>query len=389
VINQRGDRGPAAGAPKVFKRKLKSKRYVVTAAQNATPIHVAFFNTLRHYAIANDAELIVIPLRYKNPTSRWTESQQNAESWATETLPFLYNARKALNSNVVLLADIKTQPTASSPLTSYEAMSHGESAIIGHTKLQMKVIPTPQHKFPKILTTTGACTVANYTDSKAGKLGEFHHTLGAVIVEVKDSKIFHLRHINGNKDTGEFIDPDVERATFGKGGIVETLKPGTLVWHDLLDAYAVNPHHRGNPFTAIAKRTVGRDNVREEVRRAIKFVVDRTPKAVRSVVVASNHDEFLARWVRDTDWRFDPTNATFYLHTALVLAEQTGLTKHGTQTPSPFSYWLGIWGETNIRALLPSESFALGGVRSIGTLAMPNEVLGLLSGYSFTCGAPI
>ena len=46
--------------------------------------------------------------------------------------------------------------------------------------------------------TTGACTVKNYTDSKSGKKGEFHHTLGFVIVEIKDDETFFIRQVHGN-----------------------------------------------------------------------------------------------------------------------------------------------------------------------------------------------
>ena len=35
----------------------------------------------------------------------------------------------------------------------------------------------------KIMTTTGACTLANYTSSRAGAGGEFHHCYGVLIVE--------------------------------------------------------------------------------------------------------------------------------------------------------------------------------------------------------------
>jgi hypothetical protein len=390
VRDQRGNRHEGA-APKVFTRKLNSKTFVITAAQNATPVHAKFFTALKHYADVNDAELIVIPLRYKNPTSAWTASQENEESWSAETTPFLYNARKALNENVVLLADIKTQPTASSPLTGYEGLSHGESCVLGHTKLQMKVVPTPHHKFPKMMTTTGACTMPNYTDSKSGKLGEFHHTLGAVVVEVASPKTFHLRHLNGSKETGEFtdlgreygpgyskagrrplalimgdthvdfIDKQVEEATFGRGGIIEVMDPEVLVWHDLLDSYAVNPHHRGNPFISMAKRAHGRDNARDEVLRAIEFVNKHTSKTRQSVIVSSNHDDMLARWVRDTDWRNDPTNAEFYLRTALEMARRILLDNHGTSYPSPFGYWCGQWAKPGVK-YLAGQSFALAGI---------------------------
>jgi hypothetical protein len=30
----------------------------------------------------------------------------------------------------------------------------------------------------------------NYTDSKSGKVGDFHHTFGFVIVEIKDDNTF-------------------------------------------------------------------------------------------------------------------------------------------------------------------------------------------------------
>lgn len=384
------------GKTPVFARTIgrSTARFIVTAAQNATPVHGGFVKALEIACNALNAELLVIPLRYKNPTSRWTKSQANDEVWAPEVTPYLYNQRKALNKNIVVLGDIKTQPTASSPLTGFEAITHGESAILGHTKLQLRVIPTPQMRFPKILTTTGACTKPNYTDSRAGKLGEFHHTLGAALVETR-GKIFHLRQINADSTTGhftdlttiygpgggtvpalpasalamgdthaDFVDPAVDRATFGRGGIVETLRPRHLVFHDLLDGYSVNPHHRGNPFAALVKRHTGKDDAQAEVLRAVKFLTDRTYAGTEQIVVPSNHDDFLRRWIIDTDWRSDPTNAKFYLTTALAMVESAKLTPHGVQYADPFQYWVRRYARESceVRCLGADESFVLGDV---------------------------
>lgn len=379
----------------VFRRTLgKVERFVITSAQNGTPVHAGFVKALETYCEHNSAELLCIPLRYKNPTSRWTDSQANEEIWAPEVARYMWNQRKKLNANLVLLGDIKVQPTAVSPLTGFEGLTHGESAILGHTKLQLLTVPTPQSRMPKILTTTGACTVRNYTDSRAGKLGEFHHTLGAAVVEMQGKK-FHLRQINAAKDTGVFIDlgkwygidwmksgvdtappaegiafgdvhvdwtdPGVERATFGKGGILDVLKPKRIFWHDLLDGYAVNPHHLGNPFNAIAKRMTGKHLIHDEVLRAIDYVRTHTPAGVESVVVASNHDDFLRRWILSNDWRSDPANARFYLETAMAMFDGTKMGPGGAEYPSPFAYWL--------RKLLPearvlgaNESYALGDI---------------------------
>lgn len=395
ALPERDAKSNARGKAPRFTRPLgdvgERKRYLVTAAQNATPAHEGFLAALQVAAKHLDAELIVIPLRYKNPTSRWTASQQNAEAWAEEVQPYLYNQRKKLCPNLMLLGDVKTQPTASSPLTGFEGLTKGESAIIGHTKLQLEVVPVPAGKFPKIMTTTGAVTVPNYTDSKAGKLGEFHHRLGAVMVEV-EGKRFYLRQISADRsgtftdldkvysaegvsdappaiglvmgDTHvRFIDPKVKAATFGKGGIVDMLNPETLVWHDVLDGYSANPHHAGNPFIALAKQQSGLSNVRREVEETVKFL-DRHTQGRDSVVVSSNHDNFLARWVMSADWKHaGHENASFYLETAMAMASSVHMDARGAAYVDPFKHWVSRLSKNpHVRCLDTDESFALAGI---------------------------
>ena len=68
--------GKPEGPPPVFKRKLEPvKRYLVTAAQNATPLHDGFWKALQIATTHYEAELLVIPLRYRNPTSRLDDRQ--------------------------------------------------------------------------------------------------------------------------------------------------------------------------------------------------------------------------------------------------------------------------------------------------------------------------
>ena len=390
-------RGPAGPVVEpVFKRPLgKTRRLIITAAQNATPVDEKFFGSLLTYARVNKAELLVIPLRYRNPTSQFTPKDQKDDWWAPELEPYLWNQRKRVNENLQLMADIKIQAATSDPLTQFESISGPESGIFGHTKLQQRTIPVPKNKLPKILTTTGACTLPNYTDTKRGKIGEFHHATAAVIVEVS-GKSFHMRHVvatNGEfndlnthyspsgatkaprplavvlGDTHvDFVDPAVEKATFGKGGIVDTLDPQVLVFHDLIDNYAINPHHVGNPFNAVAKRRAGRDSVAAEVERAISYVARRASAARPAVVVSSNHDDFLRRWIVKADWKEDAENAETYLSIALEMVEQTRLGPSGTDTPSPFR--MLIRGTPHVRSLGLHESLVLGGVE----LGMHGEI---------------
>lgn len=370
-----------------FRRKLSgAKRLIITAAQNGTPIHDGFFASLKTYAAHNEAELVVIPIRYKNPTSRWTESQANTEIWDPAVVPHLYNQRKKLNDNLDLIADIKTVPTAVNPLSGFESITGGSSAILGHTKIQLSSIATPHNRYPKMLTTTGAVTMKNYSDSKAGKKGEFHHSYAALVVEIIGKKFF-MRHVNW--DGEGFIDLNqkyyptevqdaprplalvlgdthratmcktVEKVTFAPGGMVETLNPEHLIFHDLHDAASTNHHTKKDPFAQVSKRVNMLHLVKEEILQDVIWLA-RVCTGRKGVVVPSNHDDFLARWLREQDWRHDPDNSEFYLETALQLVREI---KAGNEVPHPFTYWVNkLKGNAPITCLERDDSFTLGGV---------------------------
>lgn len=395
-VPDRDKRSSAKGEGKRlrFNRKLTAQTFVITAAQNATPVHEGFFAALQLYCKLNNAELIVVPLRYKNPTSRWTASQENAEVWAAEVQPWLFNQRRKLNENLTLIGDVKIQPTATRPLTGLEGLTHGESSIFGHTKLEFKTVATPQNALPKLMTTTGAVTVPNYTDSKAGKKGEFHHILGAVIVEIESRKVFHMRHVQARGDGAfidlkhaydplkgcyptqtqaivfgdahyRFADPATVEGTFGPGGLVETLDPKALVFHDLLDAYAISPHHCTNPFIKLAKHRSGLNNAQVEVEETVKWLIEKCGDR-QGYVVPSNHDDMLSRWIMREDWREDQENADFYLETALHMVRSAKMGESGAEYLDPFAYWVArltaAAGVPNIWAMRRGESLVLGGI---------------------------
>jgi hypothetical protein len=372
-----------------FNPKIKSDKIVVTWAQNATPVHEGFFQALLTYCKANSAQLVVIPGRYRNPTSIWSGSQENAQWWAAEVQPYLMNQRCKLTEHLIVLGDIKIHPTAIRPLSGFESITHSESGILGHPKLQMECIPTPHQRMPKILASTGAVTVKNYTDSKAGKKGDFHHVFGAIVVE-RNGETFHMRHLNARADGAfcdldrayfadrvepsgpyaglvlgdahpDVADPVVVNATFGRGGLVERLQPAQLVFHDLFDAYAVNPHHVNNPFMAVHKRSQGLDVVRHEVQNTLLWLKSVT-KGRRAVIVPSNHDDMLTRWVKAVDWKLDPTNAHFYLQTALYMIEHTVQKPGRVEIPDPFHYWVGKAQLSNVHCIPLNTSYMIEGI---------------------------
>lgn len=353
--------------------------FVITWAQNATDVHVGFFAALQALVAKRDADLIVIKGTYRNPTMRNEEADDN---WWDDSLPEMWDKRGDIGPQLTILGDVRVQPTAVNPLTGLDSMTGGRSGILGHPKLEMRVIPTPQNKRPKQMLTTGACTVQNYSDSKAGKKGEFHHTIGALIVEMRGDYFF-ARQINALRD-GSFIDMDTEylptgktkpagralalsmgdwhsgftsddviEATFGidsdEGTIVSVLKPKVLLWDDLLDQYGRNHHHIKQPFINLAKQKdkyYNRGDLADEVAAACFEVNFYTEKAriaaggkVLSVIKASNHDDALTKYINEADWKVDPLNMEFYLETALKMAQETHMTRVGAAFPSALHVW--------------------------------------------------
>lgn len=371
-----------------FFQEIERETLVITWAQNATPIHEGFLRALEGYCKRNKAQLLVMPGRYRNPTSIWSNKSESEQWWDERVEPYLLNQRTKLNENLMLIADVNVRPTAIEPLSGFESLTHGESGILPHPKLQMECIATPSHRYPKIMTTTGAITTRNYTDSKEGKKGDFHHVFGALVVE-RDRDIFHLRHINARADGAfceldrayypdgssrncgpyqalvfgdahpDFADPRVVSATFGRGGLVDRLNPTTLVYHDLMDSYAVNPHHAGNPFIKAAKQDSGKNDVAAETARTIRWAIDMTGKR-HGVVVPSNHDNMLARWILNEDWKEqDSVNMDFYLETALFMKRGTQMTATGTYTPDPFIYHVRKRNADNLTCLEPGAPFSI------------------------------
>lgn len=373
-----------------------TKRFIFTAAQNATPLVPEWFAILQAMSAAPDTVLRIAPLRYKNPTSSFAASRRNADWWAPDAQPFLYNKRYVVNKNLVFLGDIFPQSTTSDPVAGVEVISRESSGIVPATKLQLKSVAAPAGRMAKIVTSTGACTEANYTRTPTGKKAEFHHSLSAILVELEGPR-FHMRPLHYdaktkscidldkqwryNKDGRvevtraprplalamgdthvDFVDPKVVLATFGPGGIVPTLKPRHLIWADLLDGYSCNPHHDGDPMIAYAKRLSGKDIIRDEVGRAIKFVRKYTPADTLSIIQASNHNDFLRRYVLKTPWQKDPTNALFLSETATEMLRTCKMGKGGTEYVDPFALHFRAAGVPCSRVLDLDEQFVLGGV---------------------------
>lgn len=317
-------------------KKLESSKYVITSAQSDTKVNTVFLNSLKTYCEYNNAELLIIPVKYRNPTM---PNEIEYDIYDESIQEYLFENNIRLHPKLKVLGALKIAATAEYPLSSLGPLSKGDSVIIGHNQLQLTTLPVSQDDYPVIMTTTGSVTDSNFSLSKAGMKAEFNHSLSAAVIELDDD-IFHLRHLNfdgtGFYDldtyyssegyfsntqidlivTGDehaiHMDPNVKEATYGNNGIVDSLKPKMIVRHDVCDFESGSHHDNRNILKKFKKHIKGTDLVHEELIATAMHILDTSPPDTQNIIVASNHNEHLIRWLNETKIEHCPQNALIY-----------------------------------------------------------------------------
>lgn len=311
------------------------KRCIVTWAQSDTPVHLGFWNAMKRLPAQ---ERYVVRGYYRNPTSLYEKYKEEETSWDPVVAPFLVDSQiELVKGRLTLHANIRTQPTAGNPLSGMEVYAGRASAIIGHPKRQVTTVCTAT-RMPRLLMSTGACTVPNYSKSTAGAKGTAHHVLGALVVEVDDEGRFFSFQITWDDKTQSFTHLDTRYFADRKGTappalaivvgdyhagredpeavaatheMFELMEPENIIWHDFFDNSARNHHESKSRRHRYAKRF---RTVKEEVRYSATQIVENVRKApyARHRFVRSNHDEALDRWMEEHDDNRDPVNTPYW-----------------------------------------------------------------------------
>lgn len=324
-------------------------RYIVTSAQNDTAVNRTFLDRLIALSEFYDAQLMV---------ATWTYSPQKGRSepdsrpqWAAALQEYLVTDRVELAPGLVLCGEInRILPTAARPLSGFETYTGRASTIIPHAKIAMESVPSMRSEAAKFLYTTGTCTKHNYSRTKAGFKGEFHHAYGALVVEVTkdgwwarqinadsqnrihdldicvdDDGVTHSNEaaalIIGDVHVAE-ADPEIVQATWGKDELVDFLRPNEQILHDVFDMRSRPWQDEQNFHRQYEKHVAQQESVAEEVEEARHFLHDLVVRDwAKTIIVRSNHDLKLEKWLNYADYKKDLVNASFFLHAQLAKVE--------------------------------------------------------------------
>lgn len=348
--------------PYELPKKGQVKRYLFSSAQNNTHIHKPFWENLLVLSDFYEAEIHIGRFAYiksglgaKGDKAGWTkkprETLYGADSliWDDAIKPYIHDERWEVAPGLVWCGEWQKLPTAVNPLTGFSAYTGRKSGIFPHNKLVMESVPSGKFEATKFNYTTGTVTHRNYIQKGAGLKAEFHHCYGALLVEVDSDGDWFTRQINADSE-GTIYDLEVRvhkgEITFGNrveainwgdlhsirtdpmvrrlmDDMLQTLNPKYQLIHDLLDFRARNHHEIKDPFKMYQRYVECEDNVEAEVEstfRHINMLCQFNPDT-QTLVVSSNHNDALHRWLKEADWKKDPVNMGFFLKCSMIVTE--------------------------------------------------------------------
>jgi hypothetical protein len=387
---------------KAMKRKKDDHHtFLLTCAQNNTDVHLPTWQNLLAIAKHRGAKIMVSEFLYakrglgaRNDKAKLTSRGQQAVDdtiwYDKRVVPFISNDRVEIAKGLVWCGELNILPTAARPLSGLEVYTGRDSMVVPHVRIAMESVATVGGDGAKLNYTTGTVTQRNYIQRKEGFKAEFHHCYGALLVEVDADGHWWARQLNADSDgtiydldmcakdgevtTGHRIealnpgdthedekDMEVHAATFSPDGLLDTLAPKYLFINDLLNMGRRNHHKIKDPYAMLVQHAQGKECVENEVHGSMGFLVGARRDWMKTVVVDSNHDRALDRWVRDTDGRYDPINAAFW---ARLNSLKTNYIMEHRREPALFPLIVSdinpkFWKQNNVTFLAGDESFII------------------------------
>lgn len=366
-------------------------RFFVTSAVTGCDVHKDGLAAIQNFCKRNKAALLILPCsdpaRQKDHKNKWTLSADLPK----KSVVF---KEIALNNNLVL-STIKMSAKQLQPLTGIKRLSQKKgSTIVASPKQFLEFVANSNNnqEIPRALMSTGAITKANYQtemymSERTAELAELDHTLGGIIVEIKNGNIFFFRHVEINKKTGSFTDIDrkynadgtvekVEADLVQTGDwhvlstdaatrkiakeIVETVKPQYLTFEDFFDGITINPHERHNLISLSKKARKGLlalDHELEACRKEIDEVCKWPAKQI--IMKYGNHEDFLKRYLADGAFMDEPMNKIIGMKLTIALEEQEIM---------PFEYAMrelyGLSQPDKVKFLTVNDSFKVNGIEN-------------------------
>lgn len=377
-------------------KQLRSKindnnRFFITSAVTGCAVHEDGLKAVQTYCKKVKAQLLILPCsdpaRQKDHKNKWTLSHQLPK----DSIVF---KDVSLNDNIVL-STIKMSAKQLQPLAGIKRLSQKKgSTIVASPKQFLEYVANSNNNtdMPRALMSCGAITKADYRtemymSERTASLAEIDHTLGGIIVEIKNGKVFFARFVQINPKTGSFSDLDkkynadgtVEKITADliqtgdwhvlstdaatkkmAKELVELLKPKFLTFEDFFDGITINPHELHDSVARSKKAKKGMLSLAYELDACRKELDDLCKWPAEQIIMKyGNHEDFLKRYLKSAEFIKEPENKILGMKLTIALEELE---------INPFEYAMRalfpIENQDKVRFLTINDSFKVKGIEN-------------------------
>lgn len=316
----------------------KHSRLVITTAVTGCDPHEDGLAAIQGYCKRNKAKLLILPCSDPAKSKDRKYNFSLSHKLPADAVVF---RDLSLNSNL-FLSTIKLTAKQINPLTGLKRLSNRGSCILASPKQMLEHVASSNKKdIPRAIMTTGAITKPDYRtemymSERTAYLADDDHKLGAIIVEIKDSRIFFSRRIELDPKTGAFTDLNkkyfadgrVETITaelvqqpdwhvlstdpkFRKAAheVVSLVKPKFMTLEDFFDGVSINPHERHDIVQRAMKAMKGELSLARELKACSAEIDELATWDVEQLIFKyGNHEDFLKRWLAAAEYKDDPIN---------------------------------------------------------------------------------
>lgn len=387
--------------------KGKKAAYFLSAVQNNTFLHPGFRNVValkewyEQLPEFQTVELLLGTYTYQKArygekaVKRGTLKAEDTESgswYPREAEEYIADDPIELAPGIIWGGNWNILPTTRNPLSGLEALNGRSSNIIPHAKMELASVASMADEATKLNYSTGTVSLKNYIQKKAGILAEEEHNFGFLILEVDDKGSWFVRMLEIGRDD-EIMDtgpdgyaglivqagmveeehvvdginwgdvhvaemlPWVRECCWGENGMLRTLSPRWQFMNDLYSMRSRSHHEIGDFHRTYEKFFAREDSVEEELRQAARFLQEAQNDGTETVIVPSNHDEHLSRWLNEADFRRDPLNAKIFCLLQYQILENI---EAGNYAFNPLAWALARFGAPkDVNWLYRDQSFVI------------------------------
>ena len=347
------------------------KIYVITTAVADSSPHIGFLSALDTYSIEHDVQVVIMPCE---STTNSFENKTAVFASVFHDPKYMFVSKDTFLNNNISLCSVQVSAKQIRPITGLSRIGNREgSFVFASTKQFLEFVPSGNKRGTNYsIMTTGACTLPQYyTDTFVSKrlsyIAEKDHTIGAIIVEIENDSVFHFRQVQADID-GAFIDMGIQYNPDGTTEKVSTnlvmgdlhgfnidghalnavcevtkgMNIDRIFLHDTFDGYSVN-HHVSTIAEKAHRAVTDQSSLVWELRKTSEIVslIDEQLKPKEMVIVKSNHDEFLTRYLQEGRYVSDPINHYASILIARALFENKDVLSYGFEVVGnpPPAHW--------------------------------------------------